>query len=60
LIVDDDPNIIITFKFGIECATNRRIAVDAYNDPRIVPLDFQSNLYDVLLTDINMPYRNGF
>ena len=60
MIVDDDIDIITTFKFGIENATSKRIVVDAHNDPRIALLDFQPNFYDLLLTDINMPYVDGF
>ena len=60
LIVDDNTDIIRSFKFGIEYATNKRITVDAYNNPREALLDFQPNFYDLLLTDINMPYMNGF
>ena len=60
LIVDDDTDIITTFKFGIEYATNKRIVVDANNDPRIALLDFQPNIYDLLLIDINMPYIDEF
>jgi len=63
LVVDDDTDIITTFKFGIENATkigNKRIVIDAYNDPRIALLDFRPNLYDLLLIDINMPYIDGF
>jgi len=63
LIVDDDPDILKTFKFGIENATitsNKRIAVDAYNAPKIALLDFQPNFYDLLLIDIKMPSINGF
>ena len=59
LIVDDDPDNTTTFKVGIENA-NKRIAVDAYNDPRRALLDFQPNFYDLLLIDINMPQINGF
>lgn len=63
LIVDDDTDSLASFKFGIENATkigNKRIVVDGYVDPRIALLDFQPNLYDLLLIDINMPYINGF
>jgi DNA-binding response OmpR family regulator len=60
LMVDDDTDIITTFKFGIEYAINKKIAVDTYNDPRIALLDFKPNFYDLLLIDINMPYMNGF
>ena len=59
LIVDDDPDNTTTFKVGIENA-NKRMAVDAYNDPRTALLDFQPNFYDLLLIDINMPQINGF
>ena len=59
LIVDDDPDNTTTFKVGIENA-NKRIAVDAYNDPRRALLDFQPNFYDLLLIDIKMPQINGF
>jgi two-component SAPR family response regulator len=63
LIVDDDTDIVTTFKFGIENATktsSKRIVVDAYNDPRKALSDFQPNFYDLLLIDINMSYMNGF
>jgi two-component SAPR family response regulator len=63
LVVDDDADSLASFKFGIENATkssNRRIVVDACNDPRKALLDFQPNFYDFLLVDINMPYIDGF
>ena len=63
LVVDDNPDITTTFKFGIENAnetSSRRIMVDTYNDPRKVLLDFQPNFYDFILIDINMPYVDGF
>jgi len=63
LIVDDEPDIIKTFRFGIENAastSSKRIVVDAYNDPRKALLDFEPNFYDLLLIDINLPYMNGF
>jgi DNA-binding response OmpR family regulator len=59
LIVDDDSDITTTFRIGIESA-NKRIGVDTYNDPRKALSDFQSNFYDLLLIDINMPYIDGF
>jgi len=54
LIVDDDPDTTLAFKFGIENNTknsNKRISVDVYNDPRIALSDFQPDLYDLLLID---------
>jgi two-component SAPR family response regulator len=59
----ESPDSLTSFKFGIENATkigNKRIVVDAYNDPRKALLDFQPNLYDLILIDINMPYIDGF
>jgi two-component SAPR family response regulator len=50
-------------KLAIENANEssaRRIVVNTYNDPRLVLLDFEPNLYDLLLVDINMPYIDGF
>jgi two-component SAPR family response regulator len=63
LIVDDEADITTTFKVGLEnrnAYKDRRIAVQAYNDPRIAISEFQPNIYDLLLTDINMPFINGF
>jgi two-component SAPR family response regulator len=63
MIVGDDTDSLASFKFGIENATkigNKRLVVDARNDTRIALLDFQPNLYDLLLVDINLPYMNGF
>ncbi|MFL6329383.1 MAG: response regulator, partial [Nitrososphaeraceae archaeon] len=31
-----------------------------YNHPAVVLSEFKSNFYDLLLTDINMPHKNGF
>ena len=63
LIIDDEADIITTLKLGIESASEtsrRRIVVDTYSDSRIALLDFEPNLYDLALIDINMPYIDGF
>jgi CheY-like chemotaxis protein len=65
LIVDDDKDITITFKAGIEDSNNhndakRRIEVCTSNDPVAALLEFKPNYYDLLLVDINMPRMNGF
>jgi CheY-like chemotaxis protein len=65
LIVDDDKDITITFKAGIEDSSNRndakrRIEVHTYNNPLTALSEFKSNFYDLLLLDIKMPNMNGF
>ena len=63
LIIDDDPDITTTFKVVIEDSnktSNKKIAVDTFNDPRKVLINFQPNFYDLLLVDINMPHLDGF
>jgi two-component SAPR family response regulator len=59
LVVDNDLDTTTTFKVGIENA-GKHIAVHTHNDPRVALLDFEPNLYDLLLIDIDMPYMNGF
>jgi DNA-binding response OmpR family regulator len=65
LIIDDDPDITLTFKEGIENSNgnediNKRIEVYTYNNPLIALSEFKPNFYDLLLTDINLPNMNGF
>ena len=65
LIVDDDEDVTITFKVGIEdnnnsTEANKRIEVYTSNDPVSALSEFKPNFYDLLLTDINMPHMNGF
>jgi CheY-like chemotaxis protein len=60
LIVDDDADVTVTFKAGIEENNNKdpnkRIEVYTSNDPVIVLSYFKPNFYDLLLADINMPH----
>jgi CheY-like chemotaxis protein len=65
LIVDDDPDITLTFKVGLEeyhyyHDDKRRFEVYVYNDPVVAVREFKPNFYDVFLSDIYMPYMNGF
>jgi CheY-like chemotaxis protein len=65
LIVDDDADVTITFKAGIEDNNNnndanKRIEVYTSNDPVVALLEFKPHFYDLLLVDINMPHMNGF
>ena len=61
LIVDDDPDVTVTFKVGIKdsnnsAEVNKRIDVHTSNDPVIALSEFKPNFYDLLLVDINMPH----
>jgi CheY-like chemotaxis protein len=65
LIIDDDADVTMTFKAGIEeCNNNndvnKRIEVYTCNDPVAALSEFKPNFYDLLLVDINMPHMNGF
>jgi PleD family two-component response regulator len=65
LIVDDHPDIILTFKKGLEAENEYSggkifFQVYAYHDPLLALSEFKLNLYDLLLVDVNMPKVNGF
>ena len=62
LIVDDDPDITLTFKVGLDgyYYDKRNFDVYTYNNPVLALSEFKPNFYDLLLTDINMPHMNGF
>ena len=56
LVVDDDPDITLTFKAGLDGHyyndKRRRFDVYIYNDPLLVLTQFKPNFYDLLLIDI--------
>src|SRR6478672_13286259 len=66
LVVDDDPDITLTFKAGLDGHyygdgdKKKRFEVYTYNDPLLVLKEFKPHFYDLLLTDIYMPNINGF
>jgi DNA-binding response OmpR family regulator len=65
LIVDDDPDLTLTFKAALEedyhdNDNKIRFEVYTYNNPAVALSEFKPNFYDLLLTDINMPGINGF
>src|SRR5215469_2010401 len=65
LIVDDEADVTITFKVGIEESNNnngtdKRIEVYTSNNPVVAISEFKPAFYDLLLVDINMPHMNGF
>jgi CheY-like chemotaxis protein len=68
LIVDDEPDIAMTLKLGIESSNDRsevdnrkiKFEVHSYTDPVEALSNFKPNFYDLLLVDITMPIMNGF
>jgi CheY-like chemotaxis protein len=65
LIVDDQPDIALTFKKGLEAEnrsgdSNTVFEVYTYNDSLIALSEFKPHFYDLLLIDINIPKLNGF
>ena len=63
LIVDDDPDITLTFKKGLEAenekSSNMFFNVDSCNNPLQALSEFKPNYYDLILIDINMPIMDG-
>lgn len=57
LIVDDDANITLNFKIGLE---NKGFVVDTFNDPLQAISKFKNGAYNLILLDIKMPKMNGF
>jgi DNA-binding response OmpR family regulator len=64
LVVDDNPDITLTFKRAFEEANrigdSKIFQVNTYNDPLLSLSEFKTDYYDLMLIDINMPEMNGF
>ena len=67
LIVDDNPDIALTFKKGLEAENNKKsyndnifFEVFTYNDPILALSEFKPDFYDLMLIDIIMPKMNCF
>jgi DNA-binding response OmpR family regulator len=67
LIIDDNPDIALLFKKGLEEENKKKsknnsifFEVFAYSDPLLALSEFKPNSYDLMLIDINMPKMNGF
>ncbi len=56
LIVDDEPDIALAFKIGLE---DSGFVVDTFNEPKIAFSNFKSDFYELLLLDIKIPKLNG-
>ena len=63
LIVDDDPDITLTFKKGLETENEKSskifFNVDSCNNPLQALSEFKPDYYDLILIDINMPIMDG-
>jgi CheY-like chemotaxis protein len=61
LIVDNESDIALTFKQGLETEDNEYhlFKVCTYNEPLEALFQFKPNFYDLLLVDINMPKIDG-
>ena len=67
MILDDDPDITLTFKNALEAENNNvsenndvYFDVFAFNDPILALSEFKPDYYDLIIIDINMPRMNGF
>ena len=65
LIIDDDPDITLTFKKCLEAENDKSgnktfFKVYIYNDTIQALVKFKPNFYDLLLIDVNIPKMNGF
>jgi len=57
LIVDDEPDITLSFKMILE---GNGFKVDTYNDPIHATRNFKADSYDLVILDIRMPKMDGF
>jgi CheY-like chemotaxis protein len=57
LAVDDEPDITLTVKTGLE--DSGLFLVDTFNDPELALSSFKPGLYDLALIDFKMPKMYG-
>ena len=57
LLVDDEPDITITFKLALEDAG---FIVDTYQDVSVALSKFKPNSYGLVILDIRLPGMSGF
>ena len=63
LVVDDEPDITLTLKTGLENLKqdNRNLfEVETFNDPELAFSNYTPGKYDLLLLDFKMSKINGF
>jgi CheY-like chemotaxis protein len=59
LIVDDEPDVILTLKMVLE---ENGFKVDSFTDPLLALQNFkeEAGMYNMIILDIKMPNMNGF
>src|SRR5581483_523497 len=57
LVVDDEPDLTLVIKHGLERAG---YLVDAFNNPEQALSHFKPDYYDLMLFDVRMPKINGY
>jgi CheY-like chemotaxis protein len=70
LVVDDEHDVTLTFKVGLEGyhygnhdddnSDKTRFEVHTYNDPLEALSEFKPHFYDLMLVDVYMPDMNGY
>ena len=58
LVVDDEPDITLTLKAGLELVG--LFTVDMFNDPESALETFKPDFYALVLIDLMMPKMDGF
>jgi DNA-binding NtrC family response regulator len=58
LVVDDEPDITLTLKAGLEIVG--LFTIDMFNDPESALKSFKPDFYALVLIDIMMPKMDGF
>lgn len=56
LVIDDELDICIMLKVVLE---RNGFIVNYYNNPIVALDEFQSNFYDLIILDVQMPNTNG-
>jgi CheY-like chemotaxis protein len=57
MVVDDEPDVANVIKIALE---RDGFVVDAFTDPKTALAQFKSNYYSMVISDIRMPFMNGF
>ena len=57
LIIDDEPDIILTLRMALE---QNGFRTDSYSDSILAYKNFRAGVYDLVVLDIKMPNVDGF